>query len=579
MKSKPEAIESWIGETWDVLKQSPAKEIVDEQESRWVDFSREPLARVAIFGACAAGKSSLLKRLLVEFGVDVPEWLLVAGQRQTFKVDRITLDGFVIVDTPGLSSGEGEHDELTLGALQLADAYLWVMPPQLMTADREFVIGLMSGKLLSPSLPSRVVTGACLAAISRMDEAGADPEDDPAGYEARCMAKREELARALAEHGVDSQLRSVHTVAADPYASVGDLPTPEKGDYFSPSGWSDGVDELIAALRAIPGDSAQLRSLAGLRYTALSAQAVLDAMTPELHERRLGLKTCENEQKRIELQLAQVQAMLDEAQSSLEDLLETEFLHAERGLRTVTREGIEKICRKGDEAVQRWRDRTAKELDGLVEQILGEVKERDASPAMDRFFRLAGSEFVEPGTGAEVRRVIGVLKKVTPAVRNGVRDYAEAKLGKSLKQVAAQLKQASRAREGLAKGREAAEAARLLKIDAVLSITDVVLDNAGELIGDLERELAEQHHAKLRREFVAKLEAETDHVVNEEMESLRLAASRAITATLEERRRTFAESEKVLMAQVAELERAQDAIRQQLGQVRELNPQPSHADR
>ena len=121
-------VNGWIGQAWATLETIPgASSAVAQERLRWDEFHALDTLEVVLFGAYDAGKSSLLKRLLVDWGSPVPEWLTVSGRRETFESKRVEVTGLGLTDTPGLSSGNGEHDDLTLGAMRIADAYLWVM--------------------------------------------------------------------------------------------------------------------------------------------------------------------------------------------------------------------------------------------------------------------------------------------------------------------------------------------------------------------------------------------------------------------------------------------------------------------
>ena len=112
-----DAIEKWMDHAWSELGSIPgAAEAVAQQRARWDEFQDLETLEVVVFGAYDAGKSSLLKRLLVDWGTTVPDWLTVSGRRETFEPKRVAANGFGFVDTPGLGSGNNEHDEFTLDA-------------------------------------------------------------------------------------------------------------------------------------------------------------------------------------------------------------------------------------------------------------------------------------------------------------------------------------------------------------------------------------------------------------------------------------------------------------------------------
>ena len=94
-------LSEWTETMWRVLSGLPAApEAVASQRRRWEDLRQSDKLTTVIFGAYDAGKSTLLKRLLVEAGTAVPEWLTVSGRRETFEVLSVQSEGIVFVDTP-----------------------------------------------------------------------------------------------------------------------------------------------------------------------------------------------------------------------------------------------------------------------------------------------------------------------------------------------------------------------------------------------------------------------------------------------------------------------------------------------
>ena len=141
-----DAVTNWIEQAWSALDSIPGtSDAVAQERLRWEEFRGLDTLEVVVFGAYDAGKSSLLKRLLVDWRIPVPEWLTVSGRRETFESKRAEANGLGLVDTPGLGGGNKEHDDLTLSAMRLADAYLWVLPPQLVTTEKERFLDILFG--------------------------------------------------------------------------------------------------------------------------------------------------------------------------------------------------------------------------------------------------------------------------------------------------------------------------------------------------------------------------------------------------------------------------------------------------
>lgn len=135
----------------------PTTHLVDQYHEQWQQFSGQAAIRTVIFGAYDSGKSSLLKRLLVEAGSPVPDWVTISARRETFESREVVAGPIAFVDSPGLSSGNGEHDIISRKALQLADAYIWVMPPQLVTSGQADFVAFLNGSFSIRDYPLRLL--------------------------------------------------------------------------------------------------------------------------------------------------------------------------------------------------------------------------------------------------------------------------------------------------------------------------------------------------------------------------------------------------------------------------------------
>ena len=115
---------------------------VDEVATAWSTFAAETRIQVVLHGGYDSGKTSLIKRFLVEDGTPLPDGLEVGARPTSYQVQRIASGDFVWVDTPGTDSGNADHDALAEEALTLADAVLVVLSPQLLSGAQGVVRGL-----------------------------------------------------------------------------------------------------------------------------------------------------------------------------------------------------------------------------------------------------------------------------------------------------------------------------------------------------------------------------------------------------------------------------------------------------
>jgi predicted GTPase len=119
----------------------------DELEAQWSEHAARRAPVVTLFGSYDSGKSTLLKRLLVDAGVTVPDWLTIAARRDTFEVNEVKAMGCWFRDTPGIASGSVEHERAAREALTTTDVILIVFPPQLITGDREAILAVVAGEI------------------------------------------------------------------------------------------------------------------------------------------------------------------------------------------------------------------------------------------------------------------------------------------------------------------------------------------------------------------------------------------------------------------------------------------------
>ncbi len=122
------------------LDEIPGGSLTDVFDVQWKQFASEPRPVATVFGSYDTGKSSLIRRLLVDTGVEVPEWLTISARHETFEVrGGVVLAGCVIRDTPGLAVGAkdvrgGEtNTKLAQEAIGLTDIAIVTVTPQLAT--------------------------------------------------------------------------------------------------------------------------------------------------------------------------------------------------------------------------------------------------------------------------------------------------------------------------------------------------------------------------------------------------------------------------------------------------------------
>ncbi|MGF9648698.1 GTPase domain-containing protein [Pseudarthrobacter oxydans] len=236
----------------------PGGQLGLEADEQWQQFASISDPVVTVYGAYDTGKSSLLRRLIVDSEVEVPDWLTISARHETFEVNEIRAAGCLLRDTPGFVTGAKDvradmNTELANTAVELTDVAIVTVTPQLATAEFS-ALRVLVRRDWAP--------GSLWFVISRFDEAGVDPESDVDGYQKLARRKTEELRRALE---LDEAV-PVFVVSQDFAQMAGSErnPDPQLWDEFR--GW-DGIDELREALTNLGScDGSSLRAFAAQRF-------------------------------------------------------------------------------------------------------------------------------------------------------------------------------------------------------------------------------------------------------------------------------------------------------------------------
>lgn len=234
---------------------------------RSLDEPQEDCPVVAVYGAYDAGKSTLVKRLLVEAHQPVPSWLTISARPETFETNDVEAFGCVLRDTPGIAGGNTRHQNVADRALLDADVTILVMPPQLLTGNRDHVLARITGSAYRPT--GLFTPESWMFVITKLDE-GEDPSENLPAYHKRLELKRAEWGKLLDSNGLPTDAVPLFAISADPYGVVGDDPCPTPGSYTAGCIEWDGVADLVSALRALPDRLPHLR-----RWTRLRRACVL----------------------------------------------------------------------------------------------------------------------------------------------------------------------------------------------------------------------------------------------------------------------------------------------------------------
>jgi predicted GTPase len=256
--------------------------------------------RIVLAGDYSTGKSSLIKRLLVDSGLEVPDALNVAARPATGSARAFHWAGWQIVDTPGFQSSNEEHASIAHQGVVGASLLIVLFNPNLVVGGAADLLTILLGDRAAGRVGMLPRT---LFVINRSDELGVDPRDDPVGYRNLCRRKELELVQALESLHRDSpdvrraiSAAQVLCVASDPYGVVGDRSELTRSDYDQHRDWDgmdamhDGLAESGPMLAANAVDIQILENGAvALANLVAARRERLEAIEAEVAQRRLLL--------------------------------------------------------------------------------------------------------------------------------------------------------------------------------------------------------------------------------------------------------------------------------------------------
>ena len=249
----------------------------------------QPSTVLSLLGVYDSGKSSLLRRLLIDAGLECPDWLTISAQHETFEVTPIEVEGVLIRDTPGLSPTARDprglqNNRRALEAAALTDVLVLVVPPQLATGEVEE---------LRAVLEQQWPLGSLRCVISRFDEAGVDASGDPDEYRALARRKTAELRQSL---GLSEDV-PVDVVAPDAWQFAGEARNPDPSVWDHSRDW-DGIAEFRASLLPLVSPRAAFRAAAATRHWAGALDAEVDQLTVQQEQTLEALQTVDQADRR-----------------------------------------------------------------------------------------------------------------------------------------------------------------------------------------------------------------------------------------------------------------------------------------
>lgn len=426
--------DTWQHAVLEVLERLVGAEQTAQLAAQWSEHAARDRLEVTFLGPYSSGKSTLLRRLVVDGGVEVPDWLTVSARRETFELNAVDVGDLSLTDAPGFAAGNDLHDELAQDALALSDAFLLVVPPQLLTTNRELVGSILSGRYFFGE-PLNGVDRATIAVIAQADSMGIDPDDDVDGMRQLAERKRSELIAQLEDSaGIPLPGLQVFCVAADPYEEQARNPQPRRSAFDPYRSW-DGIAEVTAALATLPVQAAELRRSAGIRYfcrlgadIAAQASAVADELQASGEELR-ARRTEWTQQK------AQVDAVVDAAKADLHTTLVVLSGELSDELGADQAESRHQIDQRMAVTIDQWAQRWDGELDLVLGEAGIQVDERLGRPRArrtDEFLRSIAIGPTPTETPQPNSRVVSLLNSIQGELNDIARQTFELRTGESL---------------------------------------------------------------------------------------------------------------------------------------------------
>ncbi|MEJ7785465.1 MAG: GTPase [Solirubrobacteraceae bacterium] len=432
------AVSQWCDQVLLGIRELAGPAVADDARAAWSEHAGREAVEVTLIGPVSSGKSSLLRRLLAESEIESPPWLTISARRETFELNEVVAGPISFTDVPGFASRSELHDRLAEDALTLSDAFLLVVPPNLLTSRIDLVADVMAGTYYF-GRPGGSVPAATIAAIGQSDTLGPDPADDVDGMRELTARKAIELTQQLEGAGAgDMASLKVVAVAANPYEEQPREAQWERESFKEFAAW-DGVHELHHELLALADRRDELRAAARTRFMARVGLRVLDQGQQAVD--RAGSTAAELRARlsESELQRDRASALVRSAKADLESRLVNSGTELAEQLTDDETAGAaieQRVNRIVDDWASLWEGRA----DALVGDTETNVVERLHRPASQETLRYVRSLADTASTAQEQAdhtnsHVVNLLNRINGDVDEIARKALEANMHASLAEV------------------------------------------------------------------------------------------------------------------------------------------------
>ena len=413
----------WLTRAGKLLSDVPGAGDVLAQAQRLLD---EALPRVVLIGDYNTGKSSFIKRLLLEAGLPIPIYPEVRSDPTTREAQEYEWNGLMLIDSPGTQSGRAGDEDAAFECLRNASHVICLFQPNVLGSTVDLLAPMLLG---DPSAGRAPKLGRTLLVLNRCDELGVDPSDDPEEFDRLAKRKQIELIKAFARRQVEIPAGRVVCMASDPFGLVGGRRDVNAAHYDAFRSW-DGFNTFIksvtnlrtearrvgADIAAIEGGMARIGELRIAKRKEVDQMGAQLAFTRRLHQL---LDAAASEASRI---CGHIEARLDSVLDQTTQALTQDAMGA------ATDEELEEAAKALEQwwkakafktKLERWEKESKAAIDRWFTRTDDEVGRRMQSKEFLQAHPQARSAFDAAGMGRKPNRTKDWAKLVKSVLQAG----------------------------------------------------------------------------------------------------------------------------------------------------------------
>ena len=94
--------DTWQHTVLETMERLVGAEQTAEVAAEWREHAARDKVEVTFLGPYSSGKSTLLRRLVIDGGAHIPEWLTVSARRETFELNAVDVGDLTFTDAPAI---------------------------------------------------------------------------------------------------------------------------------------------------------------------------------------------------------------------------------------------------------------------------------------------------------------------------------------------------------------------------------------------------------------------------------------------------------------------------------------------